>query len=176
MAKKRLPFQATKVPASQSMTDTSTMLREAGFDEVGQVTSKTKNVVFARFSGAEFHFEIDESLIVPQLIATLSDAKRKKIARAEEKLDSEGKDILDEIGEQAEMIGWRLMALHVKALADSVKLGVISRSQAFGGHLFINTKDGPEYLAESITRAIASGKVVSPAVLNTLLLPGSTNE
>lgn len=161
---KYLPMQNTTVPHRKSMAEVQSMLEETGFTSTGQLSKNNRQIVIAEYKKAQFLFECDIEAIKQKLISNASSSKQREIRRGSPK----GRAILLEIQEQALKVGWRLLALHVKANCDSIKLGVITPAQAFAGQLV--GSDGI-CLAEKITIGIESGNLSSPELL---LLPSDT--
>ncbi len=163
-----LPFATTSVPASHSMSDIEAMLEGCGFKDTARVNNGGVRTIHARQGRVEFMFTIDVHNIVKAIIDHSSRSKQREIRVKSVR----GNAWLEDLREQAERVGWRLMFAHVKALCDSIKLGVISPAQAFAGHLVTGrTSDGaPTLLADAIV-LLESNPDFRPAGLLAGLLP-----
>jgi len=166
-----LPYENTKVSEQASMMEVMTMLENTGFEKTAHVNNGVQRVIFAAYKGAEFQFAIDQQPIIDAMVRNLSTRRQSQIRQA----TPHGRADLENVREQARRVGWRLMAIHIKALCDSIKLGVISTAQAFGGMLVIGRREGRSItLAEHLTTAIETGKLQSPGFLTPLAIEAPT--
>jgi hypothetical protein len=162
-----LPYENTKVSEQASMMEVMTMLEMTGFDKTAHVNSGGQRVIFAAYKGAEFQFAIEQQPIVDAMVKNLSARRQSEIRQKSPR----GRAAMENVMEQSRRVGWRLMAIHVKALCDSIKLGVVGIAQAFGGNLIIGKDhDRSITLAEHLTLAIETGKLESPGFLRPLAL------
>lgn len=166
--RKRLPLSGTTISVNKSMMEVQFRLEACGFEQTAQINNRGRYMVTAAFEGIECHFEVDVDSIVKALIEASSQTKQRDIRFKNER----GLDALQRIREQAGRVGWRLLALHVKALCDSIELGVIDRAQAFAGNLVLEHKDGQTLtLGARLKAELLAGRLDSPSRFETLALP-----
>ena len=163
-----MPFENTKIDQEQSIAMITGQLVRVGFSQTGHVCKEGKYRVVASDNDATFVFQIDQDAILEKLISGSSDRRQRHIrGRSEEAIE-----LLRALNERAGKIGWRLLAEHVKALCDSIRLGVVTISQAFAGHLLLQMHSKRAYtMADFIAEQAAAGKLNSPDLLKPLLLP-----
>lgn len=149
MARARLPFATTTVPAHKSMSELQVMLQELKFDVVAGVI-ESKRMVAARHGKAEFRFEAD-----PIKVLVIQGIRRPNPMQIE----------------QADRIAWRYLAWSVKNLCDGIKLGLVEVSQAFGGYLVFRDPETKltTTLASYITEKVASGYLDSSSSIAGLI-------
>ncbi len=161
---KRLPFSDTKVEVESSVAEITKHLISAGFDQIGHTYDKGTHSVFAAQDGATFYFEVNLDSVQAAVVDSLSDRRRGYIEDGDE-------DEVAKFKHQCAMCGWRLLAGHVKAVADAIKLGVVTPAQAFAGHLLLTKKDGKAYtLADHVSTLAHNGKLNSQNIMAPLLL------
>jgi hypothetical protein len=118
-------------------------LEKAGFSELYQGKKGGMDMVVAVHRGAQFHFSVNPAVIKERLCENrkrITDETRRKI------------------GEQANRIGWRLLAEQVKSTCDAVRYGALTITEAFAGYVLLSGPDGqPVKLAEQLTMMIESG-------------------
>ena len=165
---KRLPLSTTSISVNKSMLQVQFRLESCGFDQTAQINNKGRYMVTAAFAGIECQFEVDIESIITAMVGASSQLMQRNIRFKNE----QGTNALQRIREQAGRIGWRLLALHVKALCDSVELGVIDRAQAFAGNLVLGHKDGKRItLGDRLKQGAADGLLSSPSMFEVLQLP-----
>lgn len=128
-----LPFENTTVSEARSTAEIVGLLEEIGFQEIGQISQNGKRRVIARHNGAEFHFQVDLDAVKQAFLDDLGQRTRDQYHREDWKRE----EIDAKIAKKAERVAWRLISHQVKSLCDSIKLGVVSIAQAFGGHLLV---------------------------------------
>ncbi len=161
---KRLPFSDTKVEVESSIAEITKHLISAGFDQIGQTYDKGTRSVFAQSDGAMFYFEVNLNSVQAALMDSLSDRRRGFIEDGDE-------DEVARFKHQCAMCGWRLLAGHVKAVADAIKLGVVTPAQAFAGHLLLTKKGGKPYtLADHVDKLAGEGNLNSQNIMAPMLL------
>jgi len=160
---KYLPFENTNIPARRSLSEIQAMLEETGFTETGQININGQNTIVAGYKGATFRFEVYKQNIIDTLIKNLGERTKIQIRNK----TPQGISKMIDIDKQAMKIGWRLIYLQVKALCDSIKLGVITPAQAFAGYLVTGQN---ETLADRLTESIETGKLKSNSILSPLLI------
>lgn len=168
---KRLPLSDTTVSVNKSMMQIQFRLEQCGFDQTAQINNKGRYMVTAAFGGIECNFEVDTESIVEAMAKASSDRKKQDMRFKNER----GVDALQKIREQAGRVGWRLMALHIKALCDSVELGVIDMAQAFAGNLVLEHKDGRRLtLGDRLKETVAKGELQSASMFKALQIGAPT--
>ncbi|RKX64458.1 MAG: hypothetical protein DRP42_06340 [Tenericutes bacterium] len=150
------------------MAEIEAMLEGVGFSRTMSVRDGTERRVYAAHKGAELEFGIDVERVVKAMIDDASRNKQQHIRKG----TTQGKGWLEDIREQAERVGWRLLREHVKAQCDSVKLGVVTIAEAFAGQLLLKGPRGPVRLASVVTMAIEEGTFNSPRLMNQLMITG----
>ena len=153
-----LPYQTTTVSERTSMTNIQVMLENTGFEQTAVITDHGVHKIIAVYKRQSFEFDIDTESIVTAMI---NDLGHRSISNIRNKTEW-GEKKLRDIQLQAVKVGWRLMYIHIKAVCDSIKLGVISPSQAFAGHALIGVKGGqPVTLAQILTQKIENNEILS---------------
>lgn len=156
-----LPFQNTAVSEIKSVSEIVGYLKDVGFQKIAQVSDNGRQLVVASHNGAEFRFEVNLEGVKKVFWDDLGPIVRRKCAWPDEK-----KKMEEKLEKKALRAGWRLIAYQVKSLHDSIKMGVVEISQAFGGYLTFTGKDGKrQYLSDFIIQNIANGSLQSGQAL-----------
>lgn len=183
-----LPFAETEVTETRSLVQIVEHLTALGFDEVYSGTTKGVKKVFAHHKGATFQFEVIIESVKNAFISEMGERTQNRYYntdKAEEFAGETKKQKRDRIAwvkwrreteqkleEKAGRAAWRLIANQVKSLHDSIRMGVITISQAFGGHLIITDRAGKQqYMSTFITEKIESGEMQSGKAIGLLTDP-----
>ena len=156
-----LPFMNTTISVRKSIADCMDMLEESGFEETGQHSKNGEYEVFAAYKNTPFEFSVNIEAVRRAMVSNLGERTQAGIRQG----TPQGRNKMLELSNQAQRVGWRLMALHIKAVCDSIKLGVLTPADAFAGHALLPDKHGGKItLAQKLTELVEEGKFNSANV------------
>lgn len=147
---KKLPFEGTTVAVSRSQALIKERLYAVGFKRIAEITDdQGESVLMAEYvsegQAAQFKFEVS--------LETISGRIRAR--------------------DRAARMAWRSVYYQVKSVCDSVELGIISISEAFGSQLLITDKAGNKVkVADFVAVGLDSKTLVSPDLFGKFLIEG----
>ena len=156
-----LPFMNSRVSVRKSIGSCMDMLEQSGFEETGQHSKNGEYTVYAAYKKTPFEFSVNIEAVRRTLINNLGERTQAEIRQG----TPQGRNKMLEISNQAQRVGWRLMSLHIKAVCDSIKLGVLTPADAFAGHALLPDAHGGKItLAQKLTKLVEEGKFNSANV------------
>lgn len=159
---KPLPLSQTSVSVNKSVAEIMDMLTEAGFEQIGQLQGNGRKIIVAGFQGVQFRWEVQPEKIVNAMLKNFGERTRQRMKY------NAGfhREKMGQITEQAERVGWRIMADYIKATCITLLYEVNERADVFAG--FLMDKSG-ETFGQKITKAVASGQLISGNIFNSVL-------
>ena len=120
-----MPFQSTSIDPNKSIGQIKEFLYGVGFQKIAEISDGNgKNIIIAEIGDGEqratFQFEVHLGIILENLPGYDSEKKTKQAGR----------------------IAWRIAHAQVKALHDSIKWGIQSIPEAFGGNFLLPDESG----------------------------------